>query len=65
MKVAVANVGIAIAANPTILAPRGVLEQPWPAASAWPHLGVIPEPFPKVCPRSLGFPARRCRPKTD
>jgi hypothetical protein len=41
MKVAVANVGIAIAANPTILAPRGVLEQRRPAASAWPQLRII------------------------
>lgn len=61
MKVALANVGIAIAANPTILAPRGVLEQPWPAASAWLHLVVVPGPVP----RSLGFRARRCLPKTD
>ena len=54
MKTAVANVGIAIAANVTMLAPRRVLEQPWPAASAWPHLRVIPEPVPQVCPRNLG-----------
>jgi hypothetical protein len=54
MKVAVANAGIA--ANPTILAPRGVLEQRRPAASAWPHLGVIPEPFPKGLPPGVWGP---------
>ena len=47
MKTAVANVGIAIAANVTMLAPRRVLGQPWAAASAWPRLGVIPEPVPR------------------
>jgi hypothetical protein len=51
MKTAVANVGIAIAADVTMLASRRALEQPWAPASVWPHLGVIPEPVPQVCPQ--------------
>lgn len=53
MQIVVANVGITIAANVTMLVPLGesgarrVLEQPRPAASTWPHPGVVPEPAPQ------------------